>query len=69
MALTFIDSGVLIAAFRGRDELSERAMAVLDDPDRSFASSEFVRLEVLPRPEATTGPRGGRVRCYTGAGR
>jgi hypothetical protein len=24
-------------------------MAILDDPDRSFASSEFIRLEVLPK--------------------
>jgi hypothetical protein len=44
-----IDSGVLIAAARGVPDVSERAMAILDDPDRVFASSEFVRLEVLPK--------------------
>lgn len=49
MTITFIDAGVLIAAARGRTEVSARAMAILDDPSRSFASSEFVRLEVLPK--------------------
>ena len=49
MVITFIDAGVLIAAARGRTEVSAQAMAVLDDPDRTFASSEFVRLEVLPK--------------------
>jgi hypothetical protein len=47
--LTFVDSGVLIAAARGTEEVSRRAMAVLDDPERSFASSTLVRLEVLPK--------------------
>lgn len=47
--LTFVDSGVLIAAARGTDEVARRAMAVLDDPERRFASSAFVRLEVLPK--------------------
>jgi hypothetical protein len=57
--LTFVDASVLIAAARGADEISERALAILDDPERTFASSIFVRLEVLPkavfhkrRPEA-----------------
>ena len=49
MIITFVDAGVLIAAARGRTEVSAQAMAILDDPDRSFASSEFVRLEVLPK--------------------
>jgi predicted nucleic acid-binding protein len=48
-ARTFIDSGVLIAAARGSDELAERAINVLDDPDRTFICSDFVRLEVLPK--------------------
>jgi hypothetical protein len=47
--LTFVDSGVLIAAARGADEVARRAMTVLDDPDRTFASSALVRLEVLPK--------------------
>jgi len=47
--LTFIDSGLLILAARGADALSNRAMQVLDDPNREFATSAFVRLEVLPK--------------------
>jgi predicted nucleic acid-binding protein len=47
--LTFVDSGVLIAAARGTEEVARLAMTVLDDPDRSFASSALVRLEVLPK--------------------
>ena len=50
MTLTFIDSGVLIAASRGVGDVARRAAEVLDDPERSFASSDFVRLEVLPKP-------------------
>lgn len=49
MTRTFVDSGVLIAAARGQDDLASRALAILDDPDREFASSIFVRLEVLPK--------------------
>jgi predicted nucleic acid-binding protein len=50
LALTFVDSSLLIAAAQGEDELYERAMEILDDPDRVFISSDFVRLEVLPKP-------------------
>ena len=48
-ARTFIDSGVLIMAARGTDEISDRALAVLGDPNREFITSDFVRLEVLPK--------------------
>ena len=47
--LVFVDAGVLIAAARGRDEAALRAMEVLDDPDAQFASSVFLKLEVLPK--------------------
>ena len=49
MKLTFVDSNVLIAASRGDHACSRRAQEVLDDPDRAFASSVFVKLEVLPK--------------------
>jgi predicted nucleic acid-binding protein len=49
MILTFIDSGVLVAAARGADPQSERALEVLEDEERLFVSSPFVRLEVLPK--------------------
>ncbi len=44
-----MDAGVLIAAARGGTEQARRAMAVLDDPEREFAASSFLRLEVLPQ--------------------
>jgi predicted nucleic acid-binding protein len=46
---TFIDSGVLIAAIRGAPQVAIRARKLLTDPERSFASSAYVRLEVLPK--------------------
>ncbi|HEV8431919.1 MAG TPA: PIN domain-containing protein [Thermoanaerobaculia bacterium] len=49
MKLTFVDAGVLIAAARGGTKQAARAMEILDDPDREFASSLFLRLEVLPQ--------------------
>ena len=49
MKRTFIDTGVLIAAARGQNDVAARAMAILDDPNREFASSIFVKLEVLPK--------------------
>ncbi len=48
--LIFVDAGVLIAAARGNDDISERAMEILDDSETSFGSSIFVKLEVLPKP-------------------
>ena len=49
MTRTFIDSGVLIAASRGIHTVSQTAMRVLDDPERVYVTSDFVRLEVLPK--------------------
>jgi predicted nucleic acid-binding protein len=46
---TFLDSGVLIAAIRGTPEIADRALALLNDPERRFVSSAFVQLEVLPK--------------------
>lgn len=50
MKLTFVDAGVLIAAARGNHELSTKALNILADPEREFVSSDFVKLEVLPKP-------------------
>ncbi|MEO6726157.1 MAG: nucleic acid-binding protein [Blastocatellia bacterium] len=48
--LTFVDSGVLITAARGPNAaLRLQALAVLSDPQRDFASSRFVWLEVMPK--------------------
>ena len=46
---TFVDAGVLIAAARGKDDVALQAIKVLDDPNREFVSSPFLRLEVLPK--------------------
>jgi hypothetical protein len=42
---------VLITAWRGKEPEASRALKLLDDPDRSFASSVFVKLEALPFPK------------------
>jgi predicted nucleic acid-binding protein len=48
---TYLDSGVLIAAARGGGKLGERALAVLrDGGGREFVSSDYVKLEILPKP-------------------
>ena len=49
MTRTFLDAGILIAAIRGTPEIAERALALLDEPEHGFVSSDFVRLEVLPK--------------------
>jgi len=45
---TFLDSGVLLTAWRGRD--AETALAVMEDPRRRFYTSQLVKLELLPKP-------------------
>lgn len=49
--LTFVDASVLIEAFRGESRAARRALDILDDPSRKFAASEFLRLEVVPKPK------------------
>jgi len=51
MKLTFVDSGVLIAAFRGTGREGDLALELLDDAEREFASSVFVMLEILPKAQ------------------
>jgi len=46
---TYVDSGVLITAFQGIQPASLRANAILNSSDRDFLSSQFVKLEVLPK--------------------
>jgi predicted nucleic acid-binding protein len=59
---TFIDAGVLIVAARGEDEIAERALEILKDPNREFASSVFLKLEVVPK--ATFNKRTDEVEFY-----
>ncbi|MFK0734515.1 MAG: type II toxin-antitoxin system VapC family toxin [Gloeotrichia echinulata GP01] len=49
MKISFIDSGVLVGAARSVGELSEKALSILEDSEREFASSLFVKLEVIPK--------------------
>jgi len=50
MKRTYIDANVLIAAFQGEESVAQRALRVLDDPDRKLVVSDYLRLEVLPKP-------------------
>ena len=49
--LTYLDANVLIAVARGDSDAYEAAMAIIDDEDRKFAASAFLRLELLPKPK------------------
>jgi predicted nucleic acid-binding protein len=49
MIRTYLDAGVLIAAARGKAPIAIRALEILDDPNRQFVSSIFLKLEVLPK--------------------
>ena len=49
MTRTFLDAGILIAAVRGQEKEAARALAILEDPERSFLTSTFLRMEVLPK--------------------
>ncbi len=47
---TYVDASVLIAAFRGRSEIAHQALHILTDPGRALVVSEYLRLEVIPKP-------------------
>lgn len=47
---TYLDSGVLLAAFAAQGDVGIKAMEVLDDPDRQLVVSDAVKLETLPKP-------------------
>jgi predicted nucleic acid-binding protein len=47
--LTYVDSGVLIFAAQGTTETAALALPFLADPAREYVSSDYVRLEVLPK--------------------
>jgi len=46
---TYLDSGVLLAAFIRKDDVGRRAFEVLDDPQRELLVSDAVWLEVMPK--------------------
>jgi len=47
---TYLDSGVLLAAFKAKGDLYTQAMQVLDDPNRKLLVSDAVWLELMPKP-------------------
>jgi len=48
---TYVDSGLLIAAARGGGRFGARALEILRDRGaREFVSSDYVKLEILPKP-------------------
>ncbi len=47
--LTFVDTGVLLAAYRGEPQQREPSLAILSDPLRSFVASEFLYMETMPK--------------------
>ena len=59
---TFVDTGVLIAAARGEKDEAEQAMKIIDDLDREFVASPFLKLEVLPK--AVYGKREAEASFY-----
>lgn len=49
MIRTFLDSGVLIAAARGEGIMAQTSLEILQDTNREFISSIFLKMEVLPK--------------------
>jgi predicted nucleic acid-binding protein len=49
MLRTFLDTGVLIAAARSVGPDRQRALELLEEPGRTFLTSPFVHLEVVPK--------------------
>jgi hypothetical protein len=60
--LTYVDSGVLIFAARETTAAAALALPFLGDPNREYVSSDYVRLEVLPK--ATFHKRTAEVAFY-----
>jgi predicted nucleic acid-binding protein len=50
MIKTYLDSGVLLAAWRSVDDSkAELAISVMEDRERIFYTSQLARLELLPK--------------------
>src|ERR1044072_1517683 len=47
MTRTYVDTGVLITSARGIAPIAIKALEILDDPNREFVSSVFLKLEIL----------------------
>lgn len=48
---TYLDANILITAFQGRDQkIINEIYGILEDSKREFIGSDFLRLELLPKP-------------------
>ncbi len=46
---TFLDSGVLMAAWRGTEDQASAALSCMEDANREFYTAQMVKLELLPK--------------------
>ena len=51
MIRTFLDAGVLILGYRGAGPARDRVLELIADSQRTFVSSHFLELEILPKAE------------------
>lgn len=47
---TFLDLGVLLIAWKGKDDDAQKAISVMEDKARSFYTASTIKLELLPKP-------------------
>jgi predicted nucleic acid-binding protein len=50
MTKTFLDSGVLLTAWKGKEEDARAALSIMEDTEREFYTAQMVKLELLPKP-------------------
>lgn len=50
MKRIYLDSCALLAAFRAAGVVAERVQTILDDQDRELIVSDYLKIELLPKP-------------------
>ena len=50
MTRTFLDSGVLLTAWKGKADDARAALSIMEDERREFYSAQMMKLELLPKP-------------------
>jgi len=50
MTRTFLDSGVLLTAWKGKADDARAALSIMEDERREFYSAQMMKLESLPKP-------------------
>jgi len=61
---TYVDTCVLIEAYRDKTPLGAKCRAAVDDPDRLYLSSLYLELELLPKPKFNG--RDAELKFYAG---